>query len=1187
MSLARYAREATRRRAPQPDVAAISGLIRWYSADTLTLADNSPVSTWADRSGNGADLTAAGAARPTLIQSRLDGKPGVVFSGAQKLASTAAGQPATDLTVFAVVANYKRGSSPQFVSWGNGSTFGFNLFGSSATDANGQPPALILKRSGTWGNNEAISSVIPGRGDPVILTGVASGTTTKIRIDKGNEVTDSGDSGVLDYGSGTIELALGDKGSAIAPMQGAIFEVLIFNRALTSDEIATVEAYLDEKWRVTIDKAAFVGLYNGESAVGQDYRIGIAWSADGKRWRRHLSNPVFTNSGSGWERDLVKDPWVIYDGTQYVLYYSGWTSATSKFQIGRATSSDLLTWTRDTSNPVIALGAGGAIDDAGCSFPTVIYDLEEADPSRRWKMWYTATKAGGNPTVAYAYSADGITWTKYGRVLDVGSAGTWDAIAVSPGCIYKDGATWYLFYQGRKNNTANPRWQGGVATFTDPESTYTKYASNPTIKARFNDSGTSQALTANLAAGGRTVTVADTSAFHVHEPVALDKFTSSSSVPEPNRILSIDSSTQLTLEWPVVNAFPTSDSSRIVSFAYNSLIPRSIRKLADGSFELIVVPFQPTDDGAHSNADLILREASAPATISSLTANAVLDDAAGNDMMLSDTGRWDELSAENFTTVLNFVPARYTLPPFIASQTVVYGPVLELAEVDVPFIASATVAHAPTLTATVGVPFISSATVVYTLTLERAEVDVPFIASTTRLYGIFSLFDDRTGFGPGNGGEGFRLKLAPNGTTETAMLAGSITDTDSLLALTGDGGLPASGAYLLTIDDEVLYVTPIGSGSYRIRRRALSNTLAAAHTAGADAVWTDTYDMAIESAANADATFTADIASSGSIVYPGWVMSFDSTQAYIGTARYPMHVTELVGVFDAGAGSGGTNRLDASQPNAISTPTGVSDDCPAALSVPALITTDIAAGDVALVRYTNAEATILELGARSVALQTWYGLKRVSATDVDVTFTDPTGNVVDGSVNDEWFEPVDRFTTTTLPGTDRTFTYGPPRYSERGWPIAALAVRQGTRRVPYWYSPTWHDFDFVYSGFDTDATFVQVLVNRNGVLFASDPEVELPGPQDIDGPDATWDDNTYYFGVSWLVAIFNGSYFVAGPALGGGGAVGPPPPTETAPIPSVTFGGGGSTVTIPPDVEDGAGGNIGPSGRSRFLASVV
>ena len=58
-------------------------------------------------------------------------------------------------------------------------------------------------------------------------------------------------------------------------------------------------------------------------------------------------------------------------------------------------------------------------------------------------------------------------------------------------------------------------------------------------------------------------------------------------------------------------------------------------------------------------------------------------------------------------------------------------------------------------------------------------------------------------------------------------------------------------------------------------------------------------------------SFTANITSSGSTTYPAWLIAFDSTQAYVGSLRYPMHVTSVLGVFDARAGSGGSNRCDA------------------------------------------------------------------------------------------------------------------------------------------------------------------------------------------------------------------------------------------------------------------------------------
>jgi hypothetical protein len=559
----------------------------------------------------------------------------------------------------------------------------------------------------------------------------------------------------------------------------------------------------------------------------------------------------------------------------------------------------------------------------------------------------------------------------------------------------------------------------------------------------------------------------------------------------------------------------------------------------------------------------------------------------------------------------------YIAVPFIGSATVAHAPTL-VGNVSVPFIATATTVYAPALQGNVTVPFIATVSAVFTPTLAHANSDVavPFIASQTRVFGVFSLFVDTTRSGVvGNGGETFIVRLAPNGSSETATLASSLSDTATLLELTGDGGMPALEPFCLTIDDEVLYVVPLGgTGSYRIRRRGASNTTAAAHTAGADATWSDSYEQAIVAGNDIAHEFTADITSTGSYTYPGWLICFDSSQAYLGSDRYPMHVTSVLGVFDAGVGSTGSNRCDAAQPNAVCTPVGVSDDCPAALSNPSRIQTDILIGDVAVVRYTNPEASALDLGPRSAALQSWFGLKRVSTGGVDVTLTDVNGIVIDttgtydtftGSVNGVWDNPLGPgigpdtglptnhdvpYTSVTLLGADRNFTVT----TEKGWPICALAVRQGKKRVPYWQSWDWKDFGYVYTGFGTDATFAQILANRNGIVYGSVPEVALPGSQDIDGPDAVWDDGDdglggYFFAASWYVAIFAAPYLVLGPLIGGGIHALPP----SGPLlPVVDFGGGVGvpSVTEPhePFVEGGSGGNINPPNLGdRFSAVLV
>ncbi len=546
-------------------------------------------------------------------------------------------------------------------------------------------------------------------------------------------------------------------------------------------------------------------------------------------------------------------------------------------------------------------------------------------------------------------------------------------------------------------------------------------------------------------------------------------------------------------------------------------------------------------------------------------------------------------------------------PSFISSTTSVHAPTLTaVANVNPPFIASTTVVYGPQLNE-VYPGFIASVTVVYA---PQLSVNAPFISSHTHVWAIYSVFDPNKVYGgPGNGGEAFLVELNANGVTTTATLAADIGVALGTLTMTGDSGLPTTVAFVVTIDSEQLLISPRGSGSYRVQGRGLGNTTIATHTAGATVSWGDSYDQAIVAAHDIAHTFTADINSTGSFIYPGWLICFDSSQAYLSGDRYPMHVTSVEGVFDAGAGIGGTNRCDAAQPNSVCAPATTSDYCPAALSNPSRISSDIATGDVAVVRYTNPEASVLDLGPRAVTLQSWFGLMRVNTSNVDVTFTDPNGICVDttgiegtytGSVNGVFAEPLPLqigiapdasdaaghavptpntvpWETVTLPGTDRKMTFGSGGggYDRAGWPICCIAVRQGKKRVPFWQSWDWRDYNYIYTGFSTDATYAQILINRNGILFDSVPAVELPGPQDIDGPDAVWDDAAYFFGASWYVVIFNTPYLVFGPSVGGtpsGGASG----GSGGYAPGVSFSGGGHTVTVPPFIEGGSGGGISP-----------
>lgn len=423
--------------------------------------------------------------------------------------------------------------------------------------------------------------------------------------------------------------------------------------------------------------------------------------------------------------------------------------------------------------------------------------------------------------------------------------------------------------------------------------------------------------------------------------------------------------------------------------------------------------------------------------------------------------------------------------------------------------------------------------------------------------------------GPGNGGETFCVKLAPNGTSVDATLLLAISSASTTLQLTGDSGFPATESFPVIIDSERMIITKIASGIYRVDHRAMAATQRVAHTAGATVTWDDKYYMGVRSTVNIAKDFFWE---DDGHLYPGWLLVFDASQGYLGGSRYPMHVEELTGVYPA---AGGISKIDGPQPAAEFVPYGVSEECPSSIGTPGLLIDDIVVGDIAVLKYVNPEASAMMLCTRAASIQAWYGFKRVNVFNVDVTFTDPNGIIVDGSVNGTFHDLP--FVTVTLPGNDRIYTYGPPRFSNKGWPIAALAVRNGFRRIPKWTSPTWHNFSEVHTGFHEDALFVQVLINRNGIVYGPIPAVDLPHPRDIDGPDATWDDSSFRSSTSWGVYIFEGTYILAGPQFNTADPTATPAPNFIPSVtPPVTPGGAGGGSGADEFIEGGTGGDIGP-----------
>ncbi len=95
--------------------------------------------------------------------------------------------------------------------------------------------------------------------------------------------------------------------------------------------------------------AEFRMYYHGFS--GTTHQVGLATSPDGLNWSKHPGNPVLTPGPDAWDANQVRVPMVWKEGmTDYRMIYTG--NGSGGMQIGYATSTDGINWTKHPSNPV-------------------------------------------------------------------------------------------------------------------------------------------------------------------------------------------------------------------------------------------------------------------------------------------------------------------------------------------------------------------------------------------------------------------------------------------------------------------------------------------------------------------------------------------------------------------------------------------------------------------------------------------------------------------------------------------------------------------------------------------------------------------------------------------------------------------------------------------------------------------
>ncbi len=192
---------------------------------------------------------------------------------------------------------------------------------------------------------------------------------------------------------------------------------------------------------------------NGGSSNFAIYR---AISPNGVDWLDEPLTPVLKPS-SGWGATGVAAPFVIKTGGEYKMWFSAAT--TGNWAIGYASSLDGINWTPYGENPVLKSDAPW--DFSQLSGPTVIYDGTNyhmwyntnnfVSPSR---INYAVSSDG----IHWSKPAD------LNPVIPLGQAGDWDSQAIGDGSAVKIGDTTYLWYGGLGPFEGQNAWRIGLAT---------------------------------------------------------------------------------------------------------------------------------------------------------------------------------------------------------------------------------------------------------------------------------------------------------------------------------------------------------------------------------------------------------------------------------------------------------------------------------------------------------------------------------------------------------------------------------------------------------------------------------------------------------------------------------------------------------------------------------------------------
>jgi parallel beta-helix repeat protein len=231
------------------------------------------------------------------------------------------------------------------------------------------------------------------------------------------------------------------------------------------------------KYRIWYWNSTYVTVYDIKSIATAESADGISWSND-TALSQSNSTPLVNTTNLGpnnWNQGTYGPASLFYNSTasnsgsspwsySYVMYYDA-TDGGREF-LGLAYSSDGLNWTANSQSPTLNISSGSAWDNVSVSYCSVYRD------ENGYHMWYSGSEvSGANHGIGYAYSDDGISWTK-----DAGNP----IFSISDGNAYRNSRTYTptvvdegegmlrMFFTAFKSGDADKKIATAYLNYTGP-----------------------------------------------------------------------------------------------------------------------------------------------------------------------------------------------------------------------------------------------------------------------------------------------------------------------------------------------------------------------------------------------------------------------------------------------------------------------------------------------------------------------------------------------------------------------------------------------------------------------------------------------------------------------------------------------------------------------------------------------